>query len=52
MCENKVLDYINKGDATIFEKDPLEKLSNERLIAAYKHDGFWKCMITSVIKTH
>ena len=44
VCENKVLSYIKNGDITIFEKEPLENLSKEMLVGAYKHTGFWKCM--------
>ena len=29
-----------------FEKEPLERLAKENQLAAYKHDGFWKCMDT------
>jgi glucose-1-phosphate cytidylyltransferase len=46
VCEPSVLDYIRKGDETIFEKDPLENLATEGELYSYKHDGFWKCMDT------
>ncbi|MBP6515455.1 MAG: glucose-1-phosphate cytidylyltransferase [Chitinophagales bacterium] len=46
VCENKVLDYITEGDASIFERKPLEALANEHQLMAYKHFGFWKCMDT------
>lgn len=39
----KVLTFI-KGDDTIFEKEPLEKLSKIGELKAYKHYGFWQCM--------
>lgn len=38
-----VLDYI-EGDATIWERDPLERLAREGQLAAYRHDGFWQPM--------
>lgn len=41
----QVFNYIN-GDDTIFEKEPLEKLSKEGKLGAYKHSGFWQCMDT------
>jgi len=44
VCEPSVFDYIKDGDTTIFEKTPLETLTEERHINCYKHDGFWKCM--------
>ena len=45
VLEPQVLDYI-KGDETIFERDPLERLAKERQLAAYRHDDFWQCMDT------
>lgn len=42
----EIFDYI-EGDATIFEKEPLEKLATEGQLKAYLHQGFWKCMDTS-----
>ncbi|PLX66995.1 MAG: glucose-1-phosphate cytidylyltransferase [Denitrovibrio sp.] len=45
VCEPEVLDFID-GDNTIFEKDPLEKLSNNGDLMAFKHNGFWRCMDT------
>ncbi|MBF0308656.1 MAG: glucose-1-phosphate cytidylyltransferase [Magnetococcales bacterium] len=41
----KVLDRI-EGDATIWEREPLETLARDRQIAAYRHDGFWRPMDT------
>jgi len=39
----KILNFI-EGDNTIFEKEPLEKLSKIGELKAYKHHGFWQCM--------
>lgn len=41
----KVFDLI-EGDKTIFERYPLEKLSADGQLSAYKHKGFWQCMDT------
>jgi glucose-1-phosphate cytidylyltransferase len=41
----KIGNYL-KGDETIFERDPLERLASERQLSAYKHDGFWQPMDT------
>lgn len=41
----KFLKYI-KDDNTFLEKEPLEKLSNEKQLTAFKHNGFWQCMDT------
>lgn len=46
VCEPKVFEYINDGDATIFEKAPLENLAKDEEMYAYKHRGFWKPMDT------
>ena len=35
-----------KNDATILERDPLEKSAKRNELMAYKHDGFWQCMDT------
>ena len=39
----KVFDYI-KNDNTIFEREPLENISNKKKLMAFKYEGFWKCM--------
>jgi glucose-1-phosphate cytidylyltransferase len=51
VLEPSVLDYID-GDATVFEKEPLEGLARERQLVAYKHDGFWQPMDTLRDKVH
>ncbi len=33
-----------KNDASILEKQPLEKASKNKQLIAFKHSGFWKCM--------
>ena len=45
VLEPEIFDYID-GDATVFEKEPLERLAAKGELAAYKHDGFWQCMDT------
>ncbi len=46
VCEPEVFNYINEGDATIFEQAPLQKLAENGELHSYKHHGFWKCMDT------
>ena len=41
----RVAEYIG-GDQTTWEHDPLEHLSREGQVYAYKHDGFWQHMDT------
>lgn len=45
VLEPEVFDYI-EGDDTFFEKEPLENLALDGKLAAYRHEGFWKCMDT------
>jgi glucose-1-phosphate cytidylyltransferase len=45
VVEPAVLDYI-EGDQTVWEREPLERLSAEGQLAAYKHSGFWRPMDT------
>lgn len=46
VLQPEVFDYLKDGDATVFEKDPLESLAREGNLKAYHHDGFWKPMDT------
>ena len=41
----KIFDYI-KNDQTLFEKEPMKNLLNNKNLKAYKYEGFWKCMDT------
>ncbi len=45
VCEPEVFDYID-GDATFWEKEPMEKLAAQGQMTAYQHEGFWKPMDT------
>jgi len=51
VCEPEVLNYIKEGDATIFERQPLENLANEGQLFTFKYKGFWKPMDTLSDKT-
>jgi len=46
VCEPKIFDYIDKGESTVWEKEPLENLAREGELYAYRHKGFWKPMDT------
>lgn len=42
-----IKDYLNGDmDDIMWEKDPMYNLANDKQIAAFKHNGFWKCMDT------
>jgi glucose-1-phosphate cytidylyltransferase len=45
VLEPRVFSYI-QNDATIFEREPLEGLAEERELLAFKHEGFWRPMDT------
>lgn len=41
----EIFDYI-EDDGTIFERGPLEKLTEEQQLMSFMHRGFWQCMDT------
>jgi glucose-1-phosphate cytidylyltransferase len=43
--EPAVFDYLD-GDSTVLEREPLERLSSEGQLMAYRHDGFFYPMDT------
>lgn len=45
VLEPEVFDYI-EGDATVWEREPLEELANDGKLAAYRHHSFWHPMDT------
>jgi glucose-1-phosphate cytidylyltransferase len=45
VLEPQVLDYI-EGDATVWEREPCERLAREGQLMAYMHDGYWQCVDT------
>jgi len=46
VLEPNVLNFIRNDDTVIWESEPLEKLSMDGQLCAYKHKGFWGCMDT------
>ena len=45
VLEPEVLDYLDDdSDDIMWEDRPLNKLADNKELAAYKHYGFWKCM--------
>jgi len=45
VAEPELFNYI-ENDSTVLEQAPLNNLSSEGKLKAYKHDGFWACMDT------
>lgn len=44
VCEPSVFDYIQGGDETVFEQEPLSNLAQDGELYTFKHEGFWKPM--------
>ena len=44
VCQPEVLSYIKDGDASVFERAPLENLARDGQLNAYRHSGFWQPM--------
>jgi glucose-1-phosphate cytidylyltransferase len=45
VVEPSFFDLID-SDATMLEREPLERATRAGQLAAYRHDGFWQCMDT------
>ena len=45
VLEPKVFDLI-EGDATVWEREPLEQLATSGQLHAFRHEGFWQAMDT------
>ena len=43
ILKNKIFDFI-KDYQTIFEREPLVKLSKNKQLIAFRHDNYWRCM--------
>lgn len=44
--EPEIFDYLSTDEDCILEKSPLEKLTADGQLCAYKHHGFWQCIDT------
>jgi glucose-1-phosphate cytidylyltransferase len=47
----RVIDYID-GDATVWEREPMDHLAREGQLGAWFHRGFWQPMDTLRDKNH
>jgi glucose-1-phosphate cytidylyltransferase len=45
VIDQKFLDFI-KNDRIFLEREPLEKVTKMKELAAYRHNGFWQCVDT------
>jgi glucose-1-phosphate cytidylyltransferase len=44
--DRKIFDYLSTDDSCIFERDPLERLAQEKQLKVLHYNGFWQCMDT------
>ncbi|MDD2678287.1 MAG: glucose-1-phosphate cytidylyltransferase [Candidatus Nanoarchaeia archaeon] len=44
--EPEFFNYLNDDESLILEREPLEKVAEDKNLMIFKHDGFWKCMDT------
>ena len=51
VLNKKIFNYLTKKNC-IWEREPLEKISREKQLSAYKHEGFWYSMDTLRDKNH
>ena len=46
VLNKEVFDYIDNRENCIFEKEPLQNISKDGQLMAFKHEGFWHPMDT------
>ena len=46
VAEPEIFGYLRDDDNLIFEREVLNNLAADHMLAAYKHTGFWQCMDT------
>lgn len=46
LLKKEICDYIKDPEQVIFERNPLEKLTQESQLVGFKHEGFWHPMDT------
>ncbi len=44
VCDPEVFDYIDNDSQCVFERNPLENMSKDEKLYAYKHTKFWRAM--------
>jgi glucose-1-phosphate cytidylyltransferase len=46
VCQPGVFDYIEHGDSTVWEQEPMQNIAITGEMKAFKHHGFWRPMDT------
>jgi len=44
--ERAMLDYLTADVNCVLEREPLERLAQDRQLSVFRHEGFWQCMDT------
>ena len=43
VLEPKAIEYI-KDDSTVWEREPMKNLAHDKMLSAYRHNGYWQNM--------
>lgn len=46
VCDYRLFDYLPVGQSVMLEREPMQKLTEDHQLNAYKHEGFWQPMDT------
>jgi glucose-1-phosphate cytidylyltransferase len=46
VCSRRIFDYLPENGQVMLEQEPMKRLTEEGLLGAYRHDGFWQPMDT------
>jgi glucose-1-phosphate cytidylyltransferase len=46
VCRPTIFDYLNPREDLVLEAEPMRRMTSDRRLAAYVHEGFWQCMDT------
>jgi len=46
VCNHQIFDYLDDSEELVFEKDPMDKLVQDKQLMQFNHNGFWQPMDT------
>jgi glucose-1-phosphate cytidylyltransferase len=46
VCRPTIFDYLSPREDLVLEAEPMRRMTSDRRLAAYVHEGFWQCMDT------
>lgn len=47
VCRRELFDYLDDREDLVFEREPMNRLVDDKQMSLYEHDGFWQPMDTS-----